>query len=141
MYKLKQGQEVIVRLSVFPDKKFSGKITSIAEKADGAMKFNIEITMSNDAAIHLRSGLYAEAELPVKNEEKLIISKASIVGSMESPVVFVVNEGKAVKRTLVIGQSNDKQVEVLSGLSEGEQVIISGQLNLKDGDDVNIITK
>jgi len=38
-----------------------------------------------------------------------------------------------------IGQSNNKQVEVLSGLSDGEQVIISGQLNLKDGDEINII--
>ncbi len=139
VYKIKTGQSVIVSLTAFPDKKFNGTITSIAEKADAVMKFNVEITLDNDVNAHLKSGLYAEALLPVKNEEKLIISKAGIVGSMESPVVYVALDGKAVKRELIIGQSNNKQVEVLSGLSDGEQVIISGQLNLKDGDEINII--
>lgn len=141
VYRIETGDNVTVRLTVFPDKKFNGRITSIAEKADAAMKFNVEITLINDANAHLKSGLYAEAELPVKNTEQLIISKAGIVGSMESPVVYVARNGKAEKRNLVVGQSNDNQVEVLNGLLAGEQVIVSGQLNLKDGDDINVISK
>lgn len=139
VYKIKPGQEVTIKLTVFPDKKFTGRITSIAEKADAAMKFNVEITLNNDVDAHLKSGLYAEAELPVMNQEQLIISKVGIVGSMESPVVYVAENGRAIKRNLVIGQNNDKQVEVLQGLSAGEKVIVSGQLNLKDGDDVNVV--
>ena len=139
VYKIKEGQTVGIRLSVFPDKKFSGRITAIAERADASMKFNVEITLSNSSNAHLRSGLYAEVDFPVKNQSKVIIPKSSIVGSMESPVVFVAKNGKATKRSLIIGQSNDKQVEVLSGLSANEQVIVSGQLNLKDGDDINIV--
>lgn len=139
VYKIRTGQSVTVSLTVFPDKKFNGTITSIAEKADAVMKFNVEITLDNDVNAHLKSGLYAEVALPVKNEEKLIISKAGIVGSMESPVVYVAQNGEATKRELIIGQSNNKQVEVLSGLSDGEQVIISGQLNLKEGNEINII--
>jgi len=139
VYKISKGQNVAVRLGAFPDKKFSGKITSIAEKADAAMKFNVEITLTNDTKNHLRSGLYAEAELPVKNEPKLIIKKECIIGSMENPEVYVVQNGKAVKRTLIIGQSNNKLVEVLNGLSANEKIITSGQLNLKDGDNVNIV--
>ncbi|MEN6618511.1 MAG: efflux RND transporter periplasmic adaptor subunit [Rikenellaceae bacterium] len=139
VYEINKGQVASVHLSSFPDKKFSGKITSIAEKADVAMKFNVEITLVNDSKNHLRSGLYAEVELPVKNDPKLIIKKECIIGSMESPEVYVAQNGKAVKRKLVIDQSNDKLVEVLSGLSANEQIIISGQLNLKDGDNINII--
>lgn len=139
VYKITLGQTVDVQLSVFPGKKFAGKITAIAEKADAAMKFNVEITLDNDVNAHLKSGLYAEALLPVKNDETLIVSKACIVGSMENPVVYVAQNGKAVKRELVTGQSNNKQIEVLRGLTAGEQVIVSGQLNLKDGDDINII--
>jgi len=139
VYKIRTGQSVTVSLTVFPDKKFNGTITSIAEKADAVMKFNVEITLDNDVNAHLKSGLYAEVVLPVKNEEELIVSKAGIVGSMESPIVYVAQNGKAIKRELIIGQSNNKQVEVLSGLSDGEQVIISGQLNLKDGNEINII--
>ena len=139
VYKIRTGQSVTVSLTVFPDKKFNGTITSIAEKADAVMKFNVEITLDNDVNAHLKSGLYAEVVLPVKNEEELIISKAGIVGSMESPIVYVAQNGEATKRELIIGQSNNKQVEVLSGLSDGEQVIISGQLNLKEGNEINII--
>jgi membrane fusion protein, multidrug efflux system len=139
VYKIEKGQTVDVLLSVFPDRKFAGKITAIAEKADGAMKFNVEITLDNDINAHLRSGLYAEAEFNVKNEEKIILSKSSIVGSMESPVVYVVENNRAVKRSIIIGQSSDKQVEVLNGINPGEEVIVSGQLNLKDGDEVNVV--
>jgi len=140
VYKISIGQAVEVNLSVFPGQKFTGKITAIAEKADVAMKFNVEITLNNNTT-HLRSGLYAEATLPVKNSETLLINKASIVGSMLNPVVFVVENGKAVKRQLVTGQSNNSQISVISGLTKGEKVIVSGQLNLKDGDDVKIIEK
>lgn len=139
VYKIALGQTVDVQLSVFTGKKFAGKITAIAEKADAAMKFNVEITLINDESAHLKSGLYAEVLLPVKNDETIIIKKLSIVGSMQNPIVYVAQNGKAVKRELVTGQSNDKQIEVLKGLADGEQVIISGQLNLKDGDDINII--
>lgn len=139
VYKIKKGQNAIIKLSSFPDKSFPGKITSIAEKADAAMKFNVEIVLANDPKSHLRSGLYAEAELLVKNEPRLIINKECIIGSMEMPEVYIAQNGKAVKRKLVIGQSSNKLVEVLNGLSAGEEIIVSGQLNLKDGDDVNII--
>jgi RND family efflux transporter MFP subunit len=141
VYKIRKGQNVSIHIAVFPDKKFNGTITSIAEKADAAMKFNVEITISNNSQIQLKSGLYAEALLPVKNEEKYIIDKRCIVGSMEKPTVFVVQDGKAVRRELTIGASNDKQVEVLTGLNDGEQVIVSGQLNLKEGNEVNVINK
>lgn len=141
VYRIEKGNNAAIHLTVFPDKEFNGRITSIAEKADAAMKFNVEITLSNDASAHLKSGLYAEAEFHVKNTEQLIISKAGIVGSMESPVVYVASGGKAEKRKLVVGQSNDTQVEVLNGLLAGDQVIVSGQLNLKEGDDINIVSK
>lgn len=139
VYKIKKGEIVNISLGAFPGEKFSGRIGSIAEKADAGMKFNVEVILANSAKRHLKCGLYAEVELPVKNDSKLIIKKECIVGSMENPVVYVAENGKAVKRTLVIGQSNDKLVEVLNGLSAKEEVITSGQLNLKDGDNINII--
>jgi len=139
IFKVKVGQAVSVHLTAFPDMNFTGTISSIAEKADAAMKFNVEITLLNNSSVHLKSGLYAEAVLPVKHDDKLLIKKSAIVGSMEHPVVFVANNGKAEKREIIIGQSNDMQVEVLKGLSTGDQIIISGQLNVKNGDEIKII--
>lgn len=139
VYDLKKGQKVFVSVQAFPDKKFYGIITFIADKADAAMKFGVEVTLKNDVNVHLKSGLYAEVELPIKSEDKLIIRKEAITGSMEKPSVYVVVNGKAEKRSIVIGQSNDTRIEVLSGLKKGELIIVSGQLNLNDGDEVNIV--
>ena len=139
VFKVELGQEVDIHLTAFPGKKFIGKITSIANKADKAMKFNVEITLQNNNETHLKSGLYAEAIIPVKNEKRLLISKLAIVGSMENPTVYIAENGKAVKRNLIIGLSGGNSIEVLKGLSEKEKLIVSGQLNVKDGDNVKIV--
>ena len=103
------------------------------------MKFNIEVRLKNTSD-HLKSGLFAEVELPIKNEDKLIISKKAIVGSMKSPEVYVVKDGIARLTPIIIGLTNDKQIEVLDGLEEGNEVITDGQINLKDGDKVEAIS-
>ena len=139
VYQIKIGQKVNIHLTAFPDKNFTGKITAIAEKADMAMKFNVEITLSNNQDINLKSGLYAEVELPVENKETLIINKNAIIGSMENPEIFVIKNGKAEKRNIIVGQSDNNNIEVLRGLSKGELLIVSGQLNIKNGDDVKIV--
>ncbi|HEX3006944.1 MAG TPA: efflux RND transporter periplasmic adaptor subunit [Bacteroidales bacterium] len=141
VFEIQKGKKVNVRLTAFPDRAFSGRITAIAEKADAGMKFNVEITLVNDVKGHLKSGLYAEVELPVESADKLVITKTSIIGSMEKPEVFVVTNNKAEKRKITIGMSNDTQVEVLNGLSEGEKLIISGQLNIKNGDNVKVVNQ
>ncbi|HEX2967578.1 MAG TPA: efflux RND transporter periplasmic adaptor subunit [Bacteroidales bacterium] len=138
VYKIRKGQEVTINLTAFPGMKFTGYINSIAEKADMAMKFNVEISLPNKGEIKLKSGLYAEAVLPVRNDENLIINKNAIVGSMEKPIVFIVKEGKAVRKEITTGQSNDTRTEVLGGLSKGDLLIVGGQLNLKDGDEIRI---
>lgn len=139
VYKVNKGQTVNIHLSAFPGKDFSGKIISIAERADLALKFNVEIELINDHNTHLKSGLYAEAQLPVKGEEKLLISKSAIVGSMENPVVYVADNGIAMKREIVCGISNDDFIEVLRGVSKEEMLIVSGHLNIKDGDNIRIV--
>ena len=139
VYKIKKGQPVIIHLTAFPDKEFTGYVNAISEKADRAMKFNVEITLANNSDIQLKSGLYAEAVLPVKNEKKLLINKMAIVGSMEKPVVYIAENGKAAKREIIVGQSNDEYIEVLRGLSKNEKLIVSGQLNIKNGDEIRIV--
>ena len=139
VYKIRVGQTVSIHLTAFPDKEFTGHITAIAEKADMAMKFDVELSLANNRDIPLKSGLYAEVILPVKNEERLLINKSAIVGSMESPVVYIAENGKAVKRNIIIGQSNDDHTEVLRGLSKDEKLIVRGQLNIKNGDAIRIV--
>jgi multidrug efflux pump subunit AcrA (membrane-fusion protein) len=57
---------------------------------------------------------------------------------MKNPVVFVAEGDNAVRKTIITNESDDKYIEVSSGIKEGEQVIVSGQINLNDGDRIKI---
>ncbi|HKJ43323.1 MAG TPA: efflux RND transporter periplasmic adaptor subunit [Sunxiuqinia sp.] len=139
IYKIQKGETVNVSIPVFPERTFPGKVTAIAVKADQAMKFAVEISLDNPKDVDLKSGLYAEVDFPVKSKKGLVIPKESIVGSMEKPQVFVVENQRAVLKYIVTGISNDSQIEVISGLNEGNLVIYSGQLNLSGNEKVKII--
>jgi len=103
------------------------------------MKFDVEITLNNSGPVTLKSGLFAEVHFPFSAKESLVIPSAAIPGSMENPRVFVVENGKAVRKDIVTGISNNDVIEVISGLKPGEQVIYSGQLNLAGGENVKIV--
>lgn len=139
IYKIEKSQNVNVSVPVFSNHIFQGKITAIAAKADQAMNFSVEITLNNTDGLALKSGLYAEVEFPVQLKDRLIIRKECISGSMEKPQVFVIENNKAVLKNILTGISNDNYIEVISGLSEGDQVIYSGQLNLGGNEQVKII--
>ncbi len=140
IFKLAKGQPVNVDIPAFPGKTFSGKINSIGEKADNAMKFDAEVVMDNsDGEQHLKAGLFTEVHIPVEASETILVEKTAIVGSMKSPSVFVIDGDKAVKKEIIINESDDKFIEVVSGLKKEDRVVVSGQINLNDGDRVKII--
>lgn len=140
IFKLAKGQAVNVTIPAFPGKTFSGKINSIGEKADNAMKFDAEVVMDNQGGDqHLKAGLFSEVLIPVEASETILIEKTAITGSMKNPTVFVVEGDKAVKKEIITNESDEKFVEVVSGLKKEDKVVVSGQLNLNDGDRVKII--
>ena len=140
IFKLAKGQAVNVTIPAFPGKTFSGKINSIGEKADNAMKFDAEVVMDNQSGDQrLKAGLFSEVQIPVEASETILIEKTAITGSMKNPTVFVVEGDKAVKKEIITNESDEKFVEVVSGLKKEDKVVVSGQLNLNDGDRVKII--
>lgn len=139
---LKPGNNVDVKASVYPDKKFSGKITFIAPKADASLKFPIEIEIANNPNNELKAGMYGTAEFVQKGSaQKPIraISRTAFVGGVNAGQVFVVKDGSVKLRKITPGRILGTQVEVLNGLEDGEIVVTSGQINLTDGAKVNII--
>ena len=140
IFKLAKGQLVNVTIPSFPGKTFTGKINSIGEKADNTMKFDAEVVMDNhDGDQHLKAGLFSEVLIPVEASETILIEKTAITGSMKNPSVFVIEGDKAVKKDIIINESDEKFAEVVSGLKKEDRVVVSGQLNLNDGDRVKII--
>jgi len=138
---LKVGTTVTVSASVYPDKKFSGKITFIAYKADESLNFPVEIEITNNTTKDLKAGMYGTAEFASNQQVQsmMIAPRNAFVGSVSSNQVFVVENGIAKLKKITAGRVLGEQVEILSGLSNGEQVVVTGQINLQNGSKVEVI--
>lgn len=139
---LKIGDMIDIKSSVFPNDKFSGKVTFIAAKADATLNFPIEIEVDNSNKNTLKAGMYGTAVFNFpKQAPSILIPRTSFVGSVSSNQVFVLDKTNNTSKTrkVVTGRILGDNVEVLDGLTEGETVITSGQINLADGTAVSIV--
>lgn len=139
---LKLGTPVKVNASVFPDKEYSGKVTFIAPKADEALNFPIEIEIASNPGNELKAGMYGSAVFETNAAQQkpvITIPRNAFVGGVGNNQVFIVKDSVARLTKVVSGRIFGEQVEVLSGLNEGEVVVTSGQINLKDGTKVSPI--
>ncbi|MFZ4860703.1 efflux RND transporter periplasmic adaptor subunit [Sphingobacterium sp. Mn56C] len=137
---LRVGQTVNVSASVYSDKNYTGKITFIAPKSDGSLNFPVEIEVPNPGSSGLRAGMYGTANFDASTAANLlVVPRTAFVGSVSDNKVFVAKNGKAVAVTAVSGRSFGDNIEVISGLTAGDLVIISGQINLLDQTPIEII--
>ncbi len=137
---LSVGQKVKITASVFPDKTFEGKISFIAPKATESLNFPVEIIVTNNAGQQLKAGMYGTAHFGAPTTTPVLtVPRTAFVGSTQNGLVFVNENGIARQKKVLAGRIFGNEVEVLDGLTEGEQVIISGQINLTDGSKVQPI--
>jgi RND family efflux transporter MFP subunit len=136
---IKKGQRVTITSSLFPGIIYYGTIQSIGVKADEARRFPVEIELTNNPSHPLKAGMFGTADFRFgSTHEAIMVPRHSLVGSIRTPKVFVVEHGNAVLRDITIGNANDGFIEVITGLKEGELVVTSGQINLDNNTPVTI---
>lgn len=135
---LKVGDSVKVAPSVL-NTSLPGKITFIAPASNGGLKFPVEITIDNTSK-NLKAGMYATAIFNATGVNNVLtIPREAFVGSISDNQVFVVNDQVAYLKKIRSGVNYGDKVEVTEGLSEGDQVVTSGQINLTDHTAVRIL--
>lgn len=137
---IKTGQQVKVMSTVSPDKSWTGVVSFIAPKADGSLNFPVELEIKNANDNDLKAGMYGTAHFGGnKLESVFAIPRNAFVGSISSNQVFVAKNGKAQLKQVVAGRSFGDFVEVISGIEKGEEVIVTGQINLLNETPVEVI--
>jgi RND family efflux transporter MFP subunit len=138
---LKKGTPITVTSSVYPGQEFNGKIIFIAAKADSSLNFPVEIEISNNVNNDLKAGMYGTAVFKSDQQKQTmtVIPRNAFVGSVSGNQVFVAENGIARLKTVTAGRILGDKVEILNGLSNGEMVITTGQINLQDGNAIEII--
>lgn len=141
VFKLKVGDVADITTEVYPEETFSGKIININSKGDESHTFPVEIKLPNSNTNPLKAGMFVNVNFgTVEKGESIVIPRVALVGSIKNPQVYVVENNVARLRNITSGISIGDKLEVLSGLSVGEIVVINGQINLQDSTSV-IISK
>ncbi|WP_295771655.1 efflux RND transporter periplasmic adaptor subunit [uncultured Mucilaginibacter sp.] len=139
VYKVEQGQKVKITTEVYPGKVFGGNISFISPQADATHNYLVEILVDNTQRSILRSGTFVYADFSKKTRQQvLVIPREALTESIKDAAVYVIQNGIVKRRTIQTGAEMGTMVQVTSGLSAGEQVVTSGQINLKDGTQVSV---
>lgn len=136
---IKNGLPVQVRLDEYPGRSFGGSITRFAHALDEATKsMLVEIELPN-AGGELRPGMYASVQLEVERKENaLLLPRAAVVTEKAGTFVLRVVDGKVAKTAVRTGFADGTNVEVVSGVEEGQPVIVSEGRVPTDGEPVTV---
>ncbi len=133
------GQQVSAANTAYRNKEFIGKITAIDSRIDSSTRsIKVRANISNEA-LKLHPGMLLNISVLLQVEKILQLPESSIIPIENVHYVFVENEGKAIRKAIKIGRRHPGVVEVVSGLVDGEQVVVEGALKLREGSAVSII--
>lgn len=148
---VKEGQTVSVQVDAYPNERFTGKVERIYPTGDPSRRTFIARIRLPDANGRLRPGMFARGTVQLSRRGGVVLvpkSALSVAGSSipltapsgENGVeasVFVLDDGTAKRREIRVGAPAGNNVEVLSGLEPGEQVIVSGS-RIEEGEKVDV---
>ena len=113
-------------------KTFPATIGEVSPTADAASRTFL-VKLDLPASPDLRAGQFGRAAVPVGEAKSLRIPAAALVKRGQMEIVFVIDSGKARLRLVRTGKTFPDGVEILSGLSEGDAVILTNPAALVDG--------
>ncbi|MGH8068960.1 MAG: efflux RND transporter periplasmic adaptor subunit [Candidatus Entotheonellia bacterium] len=134
------GQPATVTLTAFPNDAFEGKIVKMNPATDPKTRtFQVHTKIANKA-LKLKPGLTAFTRIK-KAHHTLAVPSVCLINptGLQESTAFVLENGSTARlRKVKIGVIAEGMTEILHGLREGEQVVVVGQLALRDGDEVVI---
>jgi len=136
---IKVGQTINARNTAYDTEVFVGRISSVDSRIDAdtrMIKVRAEIPNQN---FKLRPGMLLTIEVERKVDNVLQIPESAIIPIEDKHFVFVVNDGKAQRKTITVGRRKPGVAEILSGLTEKEKVVIEGALKLREGTSVELL--
>lgn len=137
--KIKQGQEVNVVVPAVRAEPFTGLVSNLSPAADPKTRsYLIEVKLDNPERV-LKQGMFAEVHIITdRSEGALAVPVDALVTKSGMSVVFTVKDGQARENQVKTGIADGKVTEIISGLQEGDQVIVLGQQGLLDGSKVTV---
>jgi RND family efflux transporter MFP subunit len=145
--KIKMNQECEIYLDAYPEIRYPGFVAKIVPTADrskatvlvkvGFREYDSRVLPEMSAKVTFLTPKSDKSEDEVKSI--LIIPASCIVSRKGKDVVFTIQDGKAVEVIIKSGRKFGDNVEILSGLSAGDEIIDQVSENIKDGTEVKVL--
>lgn len=140
--KIKKGLTATFRVSALNDQLFQGVVTSVGVVANQVSRtYDVKITVKNQGLV-LKPGMVCDVKLNIAaNEEIVAIPYSAVdIDKDKSKFVYVVDvpNKKVNKRIIQVGNYQNSDIEILSGLSLGEKVVCEGKQKLSDNSKITL---
>jgi len=139
--KVSKGDKVTIAADALPGRTFTGTIARLYPTMDATTHtFNVEVQVRNENR-ELRPGMYARATVDFGSNYNIMIPDQAAVKMQGAGTrqVFVLNPDNTVRvKVVTLGRHLDGKYEILSGLDEGDAIVVKGQATLKNGDKVEV---
>lgn len=132
---VKKGMDVAVNLDAYPGEEFKGRVSRIAPAVDvNTRTFPVEVMVSNPNG-RILPGMFARVEISLGDQNNVVVPDRAVVKQTGSALKFVytLSNGTVNYRQVELGQRLGDSYELLSGIEDGDTVIIAGQSRLADG--------
>lgn len=136
-----KGMKVKVMAEVYPDREFEGVVNIVYPAINATTHtFNVEVLVPNAKEV-LRPGMFARTEFNMGSRKSLVVPDVAVQKQMgvNDRYVYVIKDGVAERRIVTLGRQVGQQVEILSGVTEGEEVAITALSKIKNGTSVEVV--
>jgi membrane fusion protein (multidrug efflux system) len=133
VFAISPGLPVTAMIAGVPNRTFEGHVTTLATRVDPVTRsIMVRAEIPNPEGI-LKPGMFMSATLNAAEAPALLIPEGALVPEQGKTFVFVVKNGVASKREVTIGRRRPGEVQVTTGLSDGERVVVEGTQKIRDG--------
>ncbi|MBQ4533270.1 MAG: efflux RND transporter periplasmic adaptor subunit [Alistipes sp.] len=133
---LKKGMPVSIELDALPEQTFEGKIHRITPSIDAATHtFPVEIIIPNGKE-QIKPGMYARVTMKYGTRPNVVVPDRAVVkmlGSGDRFIYVYKADGTVSYQKVELGRRMQDKYEILSGIADGDEVVVTGQAALKDG--------
>jgi membrane fusion protein (multidrug efflux system) len=137
---IRNGATISVSVDALNNRQFQGIVTYMSEIADQSTRSTrVEITVDNSHR-QLRAGMIVRTKIRRRTlSDVVMVPLASIIPLEEGRVVYIEKEGIAEKREVEIGLIKGTEVQILSGLNPGDNLIVLGHRLVGPGQRINVV--
>lgn len=135
---LQEGQQLPFTGPALHGEELQLQIAHIAPIGDEkTYTFTVELQPTGTTE-DLRSGMSGQVLISTRSENSVLVPKGAVLRQAGQTTVFVIQDGKARLRTVDVGLTDGKHMEILGGIQPGDQIVVSGHNLLSEGDPVNV---